>query len=91
MRLLYSPFAILAGLFARLIGRSVFRTVWARIDDEPPPTPGTGEYSMAKVVGARALQSSVMAGSAAAVEIVFARMFHHLFGAWPKKPPKPED
>lgn len=91
MRILYKPFAIIAGIFARLLGRSVFRSVWSRIDEEPPPEPLTGEGSMAKVVGARALQSAVMAGAAAVVERYSARAFHHLIGIWPKKPPDPED
>jgi Protein of unknown function (DUF4235) len=91
MRLLYKPFAIIAGIFARLLGRSVFRTVWSRVDDEPPPQPLTGESSMAKLVGARALQAGVMAGAAALVERLAARWFHHLIGIWPQKPPDPED
>jgi hypothetical protein len=91
MRLLYKPFAIIAGILARLLGRSMFRTVWSRVDEEPPPQPLTGEASMAKVVGARALQAGVMAGAAALVERLAARAFHHVIGIWPKKPPDPED
>jgi hypothetical protein len=90
MRLLYKPLAIIAGIFARLLGRSVFRTVWSRIDKEPPPQPLTGEASMAKLVGARVLQAGVMAGAAAFVERLAARAFHHLIGIWPKKPPDPD-
>jgi hypothetical protein len=44
---------------------------------------------MLKVVGGRALQAAVMAGSAAAVDRLFAKGFHHVLGIWPKKPPKP--
>jgi hypothetical protein len=91
MRVLYKPLAIIAGILARLLGRSVFRTVWSRIDEEPPPNPLTGEGSMTKLVGSRALQSAVMAGAAAVVERYSARAFHHVIGIWPKKPPDPED
>jgi hypothetical protein len=91
MRLLYKPFAIIAGIFARLLGRSIFRTLWSRIDDQPPPEPLTGEGSMGKVIGAKALQAGVMAGSAAVVERLSARVFHHLIGIWPKKLPDPDD
>jgi hypothetical protein len=91
MRLLYKPFAIIAGILARLLGRSVFRSVWARIDEEPPPHPLTGQDSMAKLVGARALQAGVMGGAAALVERLAARAFHHTIGIWPKKPPDPDD
>jgi hypothetical protein len=91
MRLLYKPLAIIAGLVARMLGRSTFRSVWAKIDDAPPPEPLTGQASTAKVVGARALQAGIMAGAAALVERMAARFFHHLIGIWPKKPPEPEE
>ncbi len=91
LRLLYKPFAIVGAIIAGKLGRSVFRSIWAKIDDEPPPTPGSGEGSTVKVVGAQALQAGVMAGTAAVVDRTFARFFHHLIGIWPKKPPKPED
>jgi len=32
-----------------------------------------------------------MAGAAAAVDGVFARIFRHLVGAWPKQPPQAEE
>ncbi|HLI61418.1 MAG TPA: DUF4235 domain-containing protein [Solirubrobacteraceae bacterium] len=85
-KLLYFPFALLGSIIARVVGRQVFRTVWQRIDEEPPPAPGEGRGNTAKVVGGHALQAAVMAGSAAAVERVLARSFHHLLGIWPKKP-----
>jgi hypothetical protein len=91
MKLLYKPFALIAALIAGRIGRSLFRSLWARIDDAPPPAPGSGEASVIKVVGARALQAGVMAGVAAAVDRAFARAFHHLVGTWPEKPAADED
>jgi uncharacterized protein DUF4235 len=91
LRLLYKPFAIIGAIVAGKVGRSVFRSLWAKIDDEPPPTPGSGRGSTLKTVGAEALQAGVMAGTAAALDRTFARFFHHLIGTWPKKPPKPED
>lgn len=90
-RLLYLPFAIVGSIVARLLGRKVFRTVWARVDEEPPPTSGDGRGGMAKLVAGHALQAAVMAGAAAAVDRTFARGFHHLLGVWPRKPPKPDD
>jgi Protein of unknown function (DUF4235) len=91
LRLLYKPFAILAGLLAARIGRKVFSGLWSKIDDAPPPMPGTGAGSAGKVVAAQALQAGVMAGTAAAVDRAFANVFHHLIGIWPKKPPSPPD
>jgi hypothetical protein len=91
MRFLYKPFAIIAGLFAARIGQSIFKTVWAQLDDEPPPIPAAGQASLGKVVGAQALEGAVMAATAAAVDGALARAFHHFLGGWPHKPPEPED
>jgi hypothetical protein len=90
MKLIYKPFGIIAGLIASRLGRSIFRSLWTRIDDEPPPRPGSGEGSLGKVVAAQALQAGVMAAVAAAVNRLFARSFAHLIGSWPEKPPEPE-
>ncbi len=91
LRLLYKPFAIIGAIIAGKLGQSVFRSIWAKIDEEPPPRPGTGEAGTLKVVAAQALQAGVMAGTAAAVDRTFARFYHHLIGIWPKKPPEPDD
>jgi hypothetical protein len=91
MRLLYKPFGIIGGIIAAQFGRKAFDSVWAKIDDTPPPRPGTGQGTAVKVIGAQALRAGVMAASAAAVDRLFARGFHYFIGLWPKKPPKPED
>ncbi|MDQ6834878.1 MAG: DUF4235 domain-containing protein [Actinomycetota bacterium] len=90
MKLIYKPFGLIAGLIAARLGRSVFNSLWTRVDEEPPPEPGTGEASLGKVVGAAALKGGVMAAVAAAVNRLFASSFRHLFGTWPEKPPEPE-
>jgi len=91
LRLFYKPFAIIGAIIAAKLGRSVFHKVWAKIDDEPPPRPGSGEAGTMKVVAAAALEAGVLAGTAAAVDRTFARFFHHLIGIWPRKRPEPED
>jgi hypothetical protein len=90
-KILYLPFAIIGSIVARLLGRKVFTAIWSKLDEEPPPQAGDGRGSMAKVVGGRALEAAVMAGAAAAVDRQLARTFHHLLGAWPRKPPKDKD
>jgi hypothetical protein len=92
VRILYKPFAIVAGLIAARLGRSAFKTMWAKIDPGDPPNPKAEEASMGKVVGAAALEAATMAGVAAAAERASARTFHYLTGFWPaKKEKKPAD
>ncbi|MGH2915360.1 MAG: DUF4235 domain-containing protein [Solirubrobacteraceae bacterium] len=90
LRLLYKPFAIIAGLVAARAGEAVFRSLWSKVDDAPPPAPGSGQGSAPKVVAGQALRAGVMAGVAAAVDRGFARAFHGVIGAWPKKPQPPQ-
>ncbi len=93
MKILYKPFAIIAGLVAARLGRSAFKGLWAKIDTNEPPDPRAGEASMAKVVSAAALEAATMAGVAAAADRASARVFHYLTGFWPdkKKKKKSED
>lgn len=92
MKILYKPFAIVAGLIAAKLGRSAFKTMWAKIDSGDPPNPRAAEASMGKVVGAAALEAATMAGVAAATERASARIFHYLTGFWPaKKKNQPDD
>jgi hypothetical protein len=92
MKILYKPFAIIAGVIAGKLGRNAFKSLWSKIDDREPPRPTTAEASLPKVVGAAALEAATMAGVAAAVNRASARAFHYLTGIWPgeKKKDEPE-
>src|SRR5438876_174411 len=93
LKLVYKPFAILAGIVAGIIGRQVFKTIWARIDAEEPPKATTPDVPLGKVVGARALEAATMAGVSAAVDRASLNSFRYLTGIWAGKsePPESED
>jgi hypothetical protein len=84
LRLLYIPFALVAGVVSARLGRSIFRSLWAKVDSAEPPAPTAPEAGIGKVVGAAALEAATMAATRAAVERVSAASFHHLVGVWPK-------
>jgi len=88
MKLLYKPFALIAGLIAARIGKSIFDGLWARVDDREPPDPTAPDASLSKVVGAAALRAATMASVAAAGDRAAAEAFHHLTGVWPGKAPE---
>jgi hypothetical protein len=83
MKILYKPFAIIAGLIGARIAKSIFRALWSKVDDAEPPKPTTAGASFGKVVGAAALEAATMAGVGAAVDRAGARTFQHLTGIWP--------
>jgi predicted DNA-binding transcriptional regulator YafY len=92
MKILYKPFAIIASLIGARLARSVFKSLWTKIDDADPPEPTIEEASFGKVVAAAALEAATMAAIGAAIDRASARSFHYLTGFWPGKktqdPPK---
>lgn len=84
MKILFKPFALIAGLIGARIGQKAFRSLWARIDDtEPPPRPTTETASLGKVVLARSLEGATMAAIGATVDRAAVNSFHYLTGIWP--------
>jgi hypothetical protein len=86
-KLLYKPFGIIAGVIAGRLGRKLFDSLWAKVDDqEKPPSPIKGDADWRKAVGGAALEAAAFAGTKAAVNRMSAKSFHHLTGLWPEKP-----
>jgi hypothetical protein len=83
MKVLYKPFALIAGAIGGKLGHSLFKTLWARIDGGEPPRATIEEASLGKVVGAAALEAATVAGAKAATTRASARSFHYLTGVWP--------
>ena len=91
MKILYKPFGLIAAFIAGRVGKSIFKGLWAKIDDAEPPAPTAPNATLPKVVGAAALEAATMAGVGAAVDRATARAFHHLTGIWPGKPPESDE
>ncbi len=91
MKFLYKPFGIIAGLIAARIAKSLFTAIWSKVDEAPPPEPTAPSATFGKAVGGKALEAATMAGVAAATDRLGAKVFHHLFGAWPGKDPEPAE
>lgn len=87
MKLLYTPFSLFAHQLAGRIGKSAFAAIWGKVGSgEKPPAPTAGRLSLTAVAGSAALEAATMAATTAVVDQLTARFFHHLLGAWPKKP-----
>jgi hypothetical protein len=92
MKLLYKPFGIVAGIVGARLAQSVFKGVWAKLDEGKPPQPKTQEAGLGKVVAASALEAATVAGIGAAVDRLAMRWFHYLTGIWPgDKPADPAE
>lgn len=88
MKLLFKPFALVAGLVAGFLGKKLFEFLWGLVDKEEPPKPSTQDAATGKVVAAAAIEGLAFAGTRALVSRQAAATFHHLTGVWPgeKKP-----
>jgi hypothetical protein len=91
MKLLYKPFALIAGIIGARLGRSIFKNLWAKLDSDEPPKETSEEVSLGKVVGAKALEAATLAGTAAAVDRASRRSFEWLFGVFPGDKKKEKD
>jgi hypothetical protein len=91
MKLLYKPFALIAGIIGARLGRSIFKNLWAKLDGGEPPKETTENVSVGKVVGAKALEAATLAGTAAAVDRASRRSFEWLFGVFPGEKKKKND
>ena len=81
MRLVLKPFAIVLGALAGVLSRRLFAIIWSWIDpQEDPPSPTAANVTVAKAVGAAALQGAVFAATSAAVDRAGARGVWNLTG-----------
>ena len=92
MKILYKPFALIASAIASRLGKGIFSSLWAKVDEADPPKPGSPNASLGKVVAAAALEAAAIASVAAVAERASARTFEYLTGVWPvKEPDKKKD
>ena len=83
MKVLYKPFAVIAGIIGAKIGERLFRALWAQLDSDEPPKPTRREASTGKVFAAAALEAAAHSGAKAVATRASARSFHYLTGFWP--------
>jgi hypothetical protein len=92
MGLIYKPFAVIIGILGGIVGRKVFETVWAKIDDEEPPGALTEETTWGKLLAAAALEGMIFRVVRYIIERQGAEGFRYLTGIWPgEKRPDPDD
>ena len=91
MKLLFTPFSIVAGLLAGMVGKKVFEQIWGLIDDQEPPESEHRDASWGKVVAAAALQGAIFTATRRAVDRGARTAFQSATGTWPgEERPDPE-
>ncbi len=91
MKLIFTPFSIVLGLIAGLVGKKAFEEVWGLIDEEEPPSAEHREIFWPKLVAALVLEGAIFRLVKGLVDHGSRVSFSKLTGSWPgEEAPEPE-
>jgi uncharacterized protein DUF4235 len=91
MKLLYKPFAIVAGLVASRAAGAIFKRLWTFLAKETEMPQALEQHrGWAEVVAAGLLQGAVFGGVKAFVDRAFASEYFRRTGVWPGKADDPK-
>jgi hypothetical protein len=91
MKLLFTPFSIIAGLLAGFAAKKIFEQVWGLVDDEEPPEAEHRDATWGKVIVAAAVQGAIFRATKEAVDRGARTAFESATGTWPgEERPEPE-
>lgn len=82
-KVLFTPFSMIGGLVAGLLGKRIFQAAWGLIDDRDPPRATESEARWGRVVVALALQGAIFTASRGVVDRMLRKGFSYLTGYWP--------
>ena len=82
-KLIFTPFSILAGLLAGIIGKRLFRGLWGAVDDQEPPKPEQRAGAIQKLAFALALEGALFRLVKGLTEHGSRHAFARFTGSWP--------
>lgn len=83
MKVVFTPFSIVLGLIAGMVGKKIFEKVWSVVDDEEPPRPEHRQFSWPKLVTALLLEGAIFRLVKGLVDHGARTSFAKATGAWP--------
>jgi hypothetical protein len=87
MKILFAPIGIGTGLLAGIAAQKAFERIWAAIDDEDPPEPGSREVPILKLVAALALEGAIFRLAKGFADHGARSGFAAVTGSWPGEDP----
>lgn len=91
MKLLFTPFSVVLGLIAGLIGKKIFEQIWGLIDEQEPPDAKHREFDSRKLVAALIVEGAIFSLVKGLTDHGARRTFARLTGTWPgDEAPEPE-
>ncbi|MFL5899812.1 MAG: DUF4235 domain-containing protein [Solirubrobacterales bacterium] len=83
MKIVFTPFSILLGLIAGMVGKKIFERAWSLVDDKEPPRPEHRELSWPKLVVALLAEGAIFRLVKGLVDHGARTSFAKATGAWP--------
>ena len=92
MKLVFTPFSIVLGLVAGIVGRKIFEQIWGLIDKDEPPHPQHRETGgFPKLIGALLLEGAIFRLVRGLADHGARRGVARVAGSWPgEERPEPE-
>jgi hypothetical protein len=92
MKLVFTPFSILLGLAAGMVGRKIFEQIWGLIDKDEPPHPQHRETGgLPKLLGALVLEGAIFRLVRGLADHGARHSVAKVTGSWPgEERPEPE-
>jgi hypothetical protein len=83
VKLVFTPFSIVTGIVAGLVGKKIFRSLWGVVDDAEPPKPDERPVPIGKLVTALAIEGALFRLVKGLVDHGSRHAFSRLTGSWP--------
>ena len=92
MKLVFTPFSIVLGLVAGIVGRKIFEQVWGLIDKDEPPHPKHRETGgLPKLLAALVVEGAIFRLVRGLADHGARHSFAKVTGSWPgEERPEPE-
>jgi hypothetical protein len=82
-KILFTPFSVLGGLLAGILGKKTFERLWGAFEDEDPPDPKHREVAWQKLLAALVLEGAIFRAVRGLADHGARRAFSRLTGRWP--------
>ena len=83
MKFVFTPFSIVLGLVAGIVGQKIFEKIWGLVDDEEAPSPKHREFSWPKLIAALLVEGAIFRLVKGLTDHGARRAFAGLTGTWP--------
>lgn len=82
-KLIFTPFSIVAGLLAGIIGKRLFRGLWGVVDEQEPPKPDQRAGKLQKLALALVVEGALFRLVKGLTDHGSRHAFARLTGSWP--------